>query len=174
MRAVTIIIGIAILGVDQITKWWITKWFARNEYPIIEDFFAIHYSQNTGIAFGLFDELESEWKPVVLSGLALFAVVVVLYYLWTTAQGPIRVFVALGLLLGGILGNCTDRLLNGYVVDFLKLHWRDDFAWPTFNVADAAITCGVILILFETFFEENGRPAPGDEGSVGPDQKTRL
>ncbi len=178
MRIVTIIIGIAILGADLITKWWITKWwFAKprssKHYPIIERFFAIRYDENTGIAFGLLDDLESEWKPMILSGLALLAVVVVLYYIWTTPGGPARPFFALGLLLGGILGNCIDRLMNGYVVDFLKLHWGNRFAWPTFNVADAAITCGVILILFETFFGDNERLVPGDEGSIEPDQESR-
>lgn len=153
MRAVAIVIGLSIFAADLMTKSWV-KGIDPQTYPIvvIKDFFNIRYLTNAGIAFGFLRNLESEWKPVILSALALFAVFVVLYYIWTGTGEPNRHFVSLGLLLGGILGNFTDRLVNGYVVDFLEFHWQDRFTWPTFNVADTAITCGVILILFDTFF----------------------
>jgi signal peptidase II len=80
------------------------------------------------------------------------------YYVWQTPDEERRVFMSLGLLLGGILGNFVDRLSRGYVVDFLEFHWQDSFAWPTFNIADAAITTGVVLIIFESFFGRQQQP----------------
>ena len=178
MRSLAIIIGIIIFGADQITKGWVTRWVTRSgckdpKLEIIEGFLTIDEQKNTGIAFGLWDDFESEWKLVILSGLALLAVIFVLYYIWTTPAGLLQLSVALGLLLGGILGNVTDRLLNGYVVDFIKVHWRDTIAWPTFNIADAAITCGVILIFLETFLGNNGKPALGG-GASGDQGQERL
>ena len=165
MRVLAVLIGFAIFAADLITKGWV-KSIDPSVFPIVvlEDFIRIRFVVNTGVAFGWFQDVESEWKSVILSALALLGVIVVFYYIWTTPGGPRRHFVSLGLLLGGILGNFTDRLLNEHVVDFLEFHWKDTFTWPTFNVADSAITCGVILILFETFFGKEEGPA-----SVGSD-----
>ena len=91
-------------------------------------------------------------KAPLLSLLAVVAIGMVLYYIWTTPVDERVIFVALGLVLGGILGNFVDRLIHEYVVDFIKLHWRDVFAWPTFNLADSAITTGVLLILTLSLF----------------------
>jgi lipoprotein signal peptidase/chaperone LolA len=108
--------------------------------------------RNEGIAFGLLHSFDSGWKPVILSVIALVAVAVVSYYIYHTPQEYRFSLISLGLLLGGILGNFTDRLANRYVTDFLTLHWKDQFAWPTFNVADAAISTGVFVILLQTVF----------------------
>lgn len=152
MRLLAIIIGFLVFAVDLVSKWWISNTLALHYYPVLDGIFTIHYVRNEGIAFGLFHSFESQWKPVVLSLMAIIAVVIVLYYIWQTSAEERLVFASLGLLLGGILGNFVDRLFHGYVVDFLELHWQDAFAWPTFNIADAAITTGVILVIYESFF----------------------
>lgn len=155
MRLLALSLGIGVFLVDFLTKWWVQQtYWLHYHYPVIPGFFTVQYVRNEGIAFGLFHSVDSHWKPVILSAIAVLAVAVVLYYLYTTPRSERMTFVALGLLLGGISGNFVDRLLNGFVVDFLTLHWRDVFAWPTFNVADAAITTGVGLILFRTFVLE--------------------
>ena len=145
-------IGLLVFALDAITKWWVhgTPWLYY--YPVIKGFFTIHYVRNEGIAFGLFHSTNSQWKPILLSLMAIIAVVIVVYYLWTNSIGERSILFSLALLEGGILGNFSDRLLRGYVVDFLELHWRNSFSWPTFNVADAAITCGVFIILFQNVF----------------------
>lgn len=160
MRLIAIFFGLGVFAADGFTKWWVKNVYY---YPVIDGFFSIHYVQNRGIAFGLFHDLDSHWKPVILSLLALLAMGVVLYYIWTTSQQQRLLFVAFGLLLGGILGNFTDRLLHQYVVDFLEFRWGNRFAWPTFNIADAAITCGVGIILFETFFGKEPASTPAAE-----------
>ncbi len=161
-------IGLLVFALDAITKWWVhgTPWL--HYFPVIKGFFTIHYVRNEGIAFGLFHSTASPWKPILLSLMAIVAVVIVVYYLWTNSIEERSIMFSLALLEGGILGNFSDRLIRGYVVDFLELHWRNSFSWPTFNVADAAITCGVFIILFQNFF---GTSSFG-EASEEPDDGT--
>jgi signal peptidase II len=159
MRLTSIILGVAVLGLDLLTKWLVATSIWLHYYPVLDGYFTIHYVQNEGIAFGLFHSVESSWKPIILSAMAIVAVIVVVYYVLTTPIHEKLVFLSLGLLFGGILGNFFDRLLNRHVTDFLELHWRDTFAWPTFNIADAAITIGVLLILYESFFGHEPAPA---------------
>jgi signal peptidase II len=158
MRWFSLVLGGLVLATDLLTKWWVSSSsFPRSE-TVIDGFFMIDYVQNEGIAFGLFHSFQSSWKPVILSAMALTAVGIVLVYIWRTSLRERVLFVALGLLLGGILGNFLDRLRHGYVVDFLRVHWRDSFSWPTFNIADAAITIGVILIIYDSFFGSEEAP----------------
>jgi signal peptidase II len=152
MRSIAVIIGFSVFALDLVSKWWVKKSVWLHYYPVIEGFFRIQFVKNEGIAFGLLHSLQSEWKPVILSLIAVAAVSIVSYYIYHTPSNQRFSLIALGLLLGGILGNFVDRLLNQYVVDFLTLHWRDQFAWPTFNIADSAITTGVFIILLQTLF----------------------
>ena len=152
MRKLSISLAFIVFAADLLTKWWVKTSLWLQDYPIVEEFVTIQYVENTGIAFGLFDDSQSQWKSPLLSLLAVVAMCMVLYYIWTTPVDEHVIFVALGLVLGGILGNFVDRLTHQYVVDFIKLHWRDVFAWPTFNLADSAITTGVLLILALSLF----------------------
>jgi signal peptidase II len=152
MRSFSVIIGFSVFALDLISKWWVKKSIWLHYYPVIEGFFTIQFVKNEGIAFGLLHSLQSEWKPILLSLIAVAAVAIVSYYIYKTPSNQRLSLVALGLLLGGILGNFVDRLFNQYVVDFLTLHWKDQFAWPTFNLADSAITTGVFIILLQTVF----------------------
>jgi len=79
------------------------------------------------------------------------AVIVVIYYIWSTPLNQPQLLMSLGLLLGGILGNFLERIVHHHVTDFIEVYWQDRFRWPTFNVADTAITCGVLFILYESF-----------------------
>jgi len=166
IRLLAIVLGLFVFAIDLATKWWVSNTMSLQYYPVLDGFFTIRFVRNEGIAFGLFHSLESDWKPIILSAMAILAVVIVLYYIWQTPSGERRVFASLGLLLGGILGNFVDRLVHGYVVDFLEFHWQDVFAWPTFNVADAAITTGVILIIYESFFGQEPQPEPSSEKAL--------
>jgi len=151
MRSFAVIIGVSVFALDMISKWWV-KTSGVRYYPVIDGFFTIQLVKNEGIAFGLLHSLQSEWKPIILSVIAVAALSVVVYYIYNTPSDQRFSLIALGLLLGGILGNFMDRLMNHYVVDFLTLHWKDQFAWPTFNLADSAITTGVFIIFLQTIF----------------------
>jgi signal peptidase II len=163
LRSGAILLSFIVFGLDLLTKWWVqtTRWL--HYYPVIDDFFKINYVRNEGIAFGFFHSLESEWKWIVLTGMGIIAILVVLYYIWSTPSDQVLLIVSLGLLLGGILGNFVDRILHRHVTDFLELHWKDQFSWPTFNLADAAITCGVFLIFLTTFLSGSNGTSREDE-----------
>ena len=154
MRIVAIVLGFVILTLDLLTKWWIRNASWLHDYSVIDGFFKIHYVQNEGIAFGLFHTSESPWKEIILSVLAIIAVIVVIYYIWNTPVNQSQLLISLGLLLGGILGNFLERIVHHHVTDFIEVYWQDRFHWPTFNVADTAITCGVLFILYESFMGE--------------------
>ncbi|MBI4444622.1 MAG: signal peptidase II [Acidobacteria bacterium] len=154
LRAGALSLGLLVFALDWLTKYWIKHSEWLHYHPVIPGFFTIHYVQNRGIAFGLFHSIESDWKPLLLSVFAFFGLFIVLYYIWKTPEKRWLPFVSLGMLLGGILGNLTDRIWNGSVVDFLELHWGEVYSWPTFNIADSAITVGVFLLIYETFFSK--------------------
>ncbi len=144
------ILTLAVLVLDHITKW-----LARTELDpvhaieVIPGYLRISYVSNTGVAFGLFRDLDSPWKPYVLAAMAIVAVIVIFVYSFRMPSSRLLLQSALAVIMGGILGNFVDRVLQGYVVDFIEFHIRDAFYWPTFNVADSAITAGIGLLLID-------------------------
>lgn len=134
-------IAAAILIIDQATKAWIVSHYEVSvAVPILGDAVRIWVSHNTGALFGLFRD-----QALIFAAFS-FAVIGIIVLYEARAGKSLLVTVALGLLLGGALGNLTDRLRLGYVVDFMDLGigtWR----WYTFNVADAAISASVLLLL---------------------------
>jgi signal peptidase II len=144
----------ATLVLDRWTKLLIQKRFDLNEsISVIDGFFNITYVRNTGVAFGIFSSISSPAKSVLLSVFTAFAAVVVVTY---SVRSPVRnrlLQIALGLILGGALGNLYDRLAYGYVVDFLEFY-AGSYHWPSFNVADTAISVGVGLLAIEIIRSE--------------------
>jgi signal peptidase II len=125
---------------DQASKYAIRHAFALGESaPVVPGVFHITYHLNTGAAFGLF-----QGRTAALAAASLIFIVVTLCYVTRRPDGPLKF--ALFMVLGGAIGNAFDRVRLGYVVDFLDFR-----IWPIFNVADAAITCGVALILLTAF-----------------------
>src|SRR5262249_45281713 len=149
-----LLLVLATLILDRWTKVLIQNRFTLNEsVPIIDGFFDITYVKNTGVAFGIFSSISSPAKSVLLSLFTACAVVVVVAY---SVRSPARkrlLQVALALILGGALGNLYDRLAYGYVVDFLEFY-VGNYHWPSFNVADSAISTGVALLAIEIIRSE--------------------
>jgi signal peptidase II len=116
---------------------------------VIRGFLQFAYTENPGIAFGQLQEGGpfGRWFFVVLASAATVAV---FYYFMRTPRNDDRILGACALLLAGILGNLTDRARLGYVVDFIVVH-AGDYHWPTFNVADASICIGALLLLLDLF-----------------------
>jgi signal peptidase II len=141
--------GIASLVVvaDQISKWWIVVNLALGESLFDTGFFRIVRVQNTGAAFGIFKGHPLIFTIFDFIGIAVFLLLVlVLSRRWYFLDRmPVRA--AIGLILGGTIGNLIDRLRLGQVTDFLDFN-----IWPTFNVADASITVGVIILAFCIIF----------------------
>src|SRR6516162_3599839 len=148
-----------ILFLDRWTKLLIQKRFDLNEsVTVIDGFFNITYVRNTGVAFGIFSSVSSPAKSVLLSVFtACAAAVVVTYSVRSPAKNRL-LQIALGLILGGALGNLYDRLAYRYVVDFLEFY-AGSYHWPSFNVADSAISTGVALLALEIIRNETPRRA---------------
>ena len=139
--------------VDQTTKSWAVRTLRfQGDRTIVQNFFDFVYTENRGIAFGQLQEGGSfgRWFFV---GLAIVAAAAVFYYFVRTPRSDDRVLGACALLLAGIAGNLTDRARLGYVIDFIVLH-AHSYHWPTFNVADASITIGALLLAVDLLFEK--------------------
>jgi signal peptidase II len=144
------LLTLGVLVLDHVTKWLArTRLDPERAIEVIPGYLRISYVSNTGVAFGLFRDLDSPWKPYVLAAMAIVAVVVIFVYSSRMPSSRRLLQSALAVIVGGILGNFVDRILQGYVVDFIEFHIRDHFYWPTFNVADSAITVGIGLLLID-------------------------
>jgi signal peptidase II len=145
------LITLLVLVADHITKWIVrAKLYPREALEIVPGYLRLSYLHNSGVAFGLFDEVESIWKPYILAGMAIVAIAVIVIYGLHVSQSRKLLQLALATTLGGILGNFVDRILRGYVIDFIEFHIKEIYHWPTFNVADSAITIGIVLLLIDT------------------------
>ncbi len=144
---------------DQVTKYFVLRFIEPLEaHVIVPDFFILVHVTNTGAAFGSFRDNNGFF--IVLS---LIALVVVTYLLTRKEPRDPWRRVALGLLLAGVLGNLTDRLLHGAVIDFLLFYLHLPYAnpWPAFNVADSCICIAVVCFMVYSFRDSRKPAAPG-------------
>jgi signal peptidase II len=150
----------AIVAADQLTKLWALAWLdPARSIPVVPGFFDLTLVLNPGVAFGMLGGVPAGWRWIVtvVSGAALLLLVSLARRL-VPAGGRLP-SIALGLVFGGALGNLIDRWRLGAVVDFIDVHWRG-YHWPAFNVADSAITVGVVLLASELLLR--GREGPTD------------
>jgi len=154
-RAAWVVAALAgIVAIDQLTKAWAVAALADGPEHLIGDFLVLEVARNSGSAFSRFQG----YTPVVAVLAAVIAVFVARAVRRTTDRWTL---VGLVLVLGGALGNLADRLvrspgfLRGHVVDFVAVGW-----WPVFNVADACVTVGAVLLILRTLFAPASPPAP--------------
>jgi signal peptidase II len=142
--------ALGIYLVDQSSKAWAIRRLRFRDVTVISGFFDFAYAENPGIAFGQLQEggAFGRWFFVVLAGAAAVAVLV---YFFRTPRNDDRMLGACALLLAGIVGNLTDRVRLGFVIDFIQLH-AGQYHWPTFNVADASISIGALLLAYDLIF----------------------
>jgi signal peptidase II len=131
---------------DQITKMLVSRFHPN--FKVIPGFFNIHYVENTGAAFGILQDQQT--LLIIVSVLALG---VLGFLIVSDREGKSGVLYGLGLILGGTCGNLVDRARLRYVVDFLQFHIKQ-YYWPSFNVADSAITIGVAILVIMTLSQE--------------------
>jgi signal peptidase II len=162
-RRLPLLIAVAVIAADQLTKWWAVSTLAVGEsHSLVPGVLYLHRVENSGAAFGLL--------PGAGSFIALGAIAASVLILMVVHRLPGRLeAVAMGLVLGGALGNLVDRifrgpgLLDGKVVDFLRFDFYPSF--PAFNVADSGITVGAILAVLAAFVLT--RRSEGESGSPG-------
>jgi signal peptidase II len=138
-----------VVVLDLWTKHWVQAHIAYGEHVPVTSFFDLVLFHNEGAAFS-FLAGAGGWQRFLFSLIAVIASAVIVYLL---RKHPERKLFALGLslVLGGALGNLYDRVTLGYVVDFIFLHYQQEYYWPAFNIADSAISCGVVLLLIDSF-----------------------
>jgi len=152
----------AVVVVDQLTKAWLVSLLEPGErLDVVGDLLRITHSQNSGALFGLFKD------QALLFGLVSIGVVgLIVWYHGSSGRNPL-LSLALGLLLGGAIGNMIDRFGFGYVVDWVDIG-IGDLRFYTFNVADSAITGAILLLLLLALLPNRSGQAAG-KPSVGPD-----
>ena len=142
-----------VLILDQVTKWVADRSLELHvQVPVMPSFnFTLVY--NTGAAFSFLSGAGG-WQRWFFSLLAILICIVIVIWLKRLNAHEKWMAVGLSLVLGGALGNLIDRLLYGYVVDFIQWYYKG-FYWPTFNIADSAITVGAtILVIYNVFFQK--------------------
>lgn len=155
------------LPLDVATKLVVDRYLTyADRVPVIEGFFYLTHVRNPGAAFGLF----SDGDPTIRLGffivVSLVAILIILSFFRQLAPGDRLSALALGLILGGAIGNLLDRILRGEVVDFLHFKLWRGYSWPDFNLADSFIVVGVGILILELLASE-GEDRAGAE-SDGP------
>lgn len=156
--------GAAVFLLDQASKAWALRRLRfRSEIELIPGLLNFSYAQNTGVAFSMFDG-HGDAGRWALSALAVVAATLVIYFFWRTPRSDDRILGALALLLAGIVGNVSDRVRLGFVVDFIDVQFGN-WHYPTFNVADMAICVGAGLLILDMFLRKDDKPEAKNGGS---------
>jgi signal peptidase II len=161
-RAAYLFAALGIYLVDQASKAWAVRRLRFGDEQIVfSGLLKFAYAENSGIAFGQLQE-GGQFGRWLLAALAGLATIGVLIYFFRTPRSDDRILGACALLLAGIAGNLTDRVRLSYVIDFIVLH-AGSYHWPTFNVADAAICTGALLLAIDLLVEGRRKPVIGSE-----------
>lgn len=143
-------IALVIIVFDQITKSAVTDGFYEGEILPLASFFNLTLRYNTGAAFSMFADQEG-WQVWFLGGVAGVVSIAIVVWIARLPKDKWLESLALGLILGGAVGNLYDRIMLRKVVDFIEFHYAGYF-FPAFNVADSAITVGAILLIIDAIF----------------------
>jgi signal peptidase II len=159
-------VNLLVVAADQWTKLVVEKNLYLNEFiVIVPNFFDIRYIRNTGAAFGIMAKLPDGARMPFLIGVSLLAMALI-FYLFVKAEKERLVYLlSLSLVFAGAVGNLIDRIMFGEVRDFLHMHIYS-LSWPIFNIADSAITVGIVLLAWELLIVEP-RLAKEKEGAQG-------
>ena len=158
LRLFLIVVAL-VVTLDQLSKLWINA--NRPQIELLPGFLGLVYVENTGAIFGLF---HSHTELFIALGIAGSVIILVFLYYFPPVNNVGAVSFAL--ILSGAVGNLIDRIRLGYVIDFISIHWQDLFYWFPFNIADAALTVGILTLIyyfyksgiFRKAYERNHRP----------------
>jgi len=153
---ITIVIAVTAVALDQITKYLV-----RLDIPLYSSidvlpFFNLTHLRNSGVAFGMLQNLPQQFKLPFYIAVFAIALSVLTIIIKNTEEKNRSMIIGLSLILSGAIGNSIDRFRLGYVTDFLNFHWFNNPAlnWPPFNIADSCITVGAILVIATGLFKK--------------------
>jgi signal peptidase II len=148
------------LALDQVTKLIVLENLHHGEsIHVVPGFFSFTLAFNNGAAFGLFADIADGWRQSVIGVSTVFALMVVFYFLLRDYRHDRLAHGAIGLILGGAIGNIIDRVRLGKVVDFLDVY-VSNYHWPAFNIADSSICIGVLFLLWRAPMRKALKSAP--------------
>ena len=158
-KSLFLLLSLAVVVADQWSKWLIEEHLQPlASQAVLPGFLDLTHVRNTGVAFGLFAARGNLWGTFALMALGLGAMVVIGLYFHRTANGERLLLGSLALILGGALGNLIDRLFAGGVTDFIDFYYGS-YHFHTFNLADSAITIGIVLMALDALFRRGAEPA---------------
>lgn len=143
-----------LVGLDQLSKSIIHKTLSlHSSRVVIPGFFNLSYVRNRGAIFGFFSQSQNKLVFILLTAASLAALSIVLFYFLKAGSAEKIMKISLALILAGALGNQIDRVIRGYVIDFLDFHIKQTH-WPFFNLADSCITVGALLLVYIFFIKK--------------------
>jgi len=144
--AVVILIALMVIILDQISKAIVVQTINLHEsIPVIDGFFNLVHIRNRGIAFGLLNSSNHSLGFYIQVPAVILAVIIIAWWLHNSTNNDRHLFFGLALIIGGAIGNLIDRLRYREVIDFLDFH-IGSYAWPSFNLADSAVTVGAVYL----------------------------
>jgi signal peptidase II len=146
---VLIIVLVLTCSLDLITKDLAKKNLKDQSIIFIENYFSFTYVENHAIAFGFMESLPSKLRLTLSFLLPIAATFFGFYIIWRMRKEKLRYLIPLFIIIGGAYGNIIDRMLHGFVTDFLHVHYHYEYNFYVFNVADVLVNIGVILIIFQ-------------------------
>jgi len=151
---------VAILVLDQVTKLLVrTQTSLHDSIAVVPGLLNLVHVRNTGAAFGFLNTVNIANKQLLMTTVAVVALVAIGTYAWQVRSQDSLARSGLALILGGAIGNLIDRASAGYVIDFIDVYWRIYHFWA-FNVADSAITVGACLLILDMFLASRDVPTP--------------
>jgi len=146
------LIAAVVIVLDQITKIWVDRSLELYDTIPITGFFNITKAYNHGAAFSFLNDAGG-WQRWLFTTISAVVSIVLVVWLYRMSRQERMLSLSIALILGGAAGNLIDRAVYGYVVDFIQVYWNNSY-FPSFNVADAAISCGTVILLALTLFEK--------------------
>jgi signal peptidase II len=149
-----------VVALDQATKVLVDRTMELHEsWPVIDGLLDLTYVRNRGAAFGLFSDADLPYQPALFSIVSLAALLAIAGYSLRLPARSRLPQAGLALIMGGAVGNLLDRAARGYVIDFVDAYWGAHH-WPAFNLADSAISVGVVLLILDLLRAPSGNEAP--------------
>ncbi|KPJ68112.1 MAG: hypothetical protein AMJ43_01525 [Coxiella sp. DG_40] len=148
-------LSLAVIILDQITKFFALHYLTFDQPVSIIPFLNLTLERNPGAAFGLLSQAEG-WQIWMFGSIAVLVCTAITYWLHKLPRSKIWLPIALALILGGALGNLCDRIIHGYVIDFLDFY-IGNWHWPAFNLADSAISIGAVMLIIDIVWQRQSK-----------------
>jgi signal peptidase II len=155
------LLALVVIVLDHLTKWLATHMLDYAQPVVLLPVLDLTLLHNRGAAFSFLSDAGG-WQRWFFAAIALGVSGWIAWWLRTLPAGKAWLAMALALILGGALGNLIDRVLLGYVVDFISVHWGPHY-FPAFNIADSAITVGAVMMVIDTLFLEREASSHADQ-----------